>query len=158
MGSRRLNNHVRPAFTLVELVMCMVLMAIFTAIAAPRYAQSIAHYRVDVAARRLAGDLNWARTLARTSSSSQSVVFNTITSTYTLSNISNPDNPSQTYSVNLLGDPYKATLSSASFNGSTTLSFDGFGTPSATGTAVLTCGSATKTITVNADDGAVSVQ
>jgi prepilin-type N-terminal cleavage/methylation domain-containing protein len=158
MGSVRLKYHVPAAFTLVEMVMCMVIMVIFTAIAAPKYAQSIANYRVDVAAKRLAGDLNWARTLARTSSTSQSVVFNSTSSTYTLSNINNPDNPSQIYSVNLLGDPYKSTMTSVSFNGATTLTFDGFGTPSASGTAVLTCGSATKTITVNADDGAVSVQ
>jgi prepilin-type N-terminal cleavage/methylation domain-containing protein len=158
MSSSQLKAHVPAAFTLVEMVMCMVIMVMFTAIAAPRYATSIAHYRVDVAARRLAGDLNWARALARSSSTSQSVVFNSASSTYTLSNVNNPDNPSQIYSVNLLGDPYKATLTSVSFNGATTLTFDGFGTPSASGTAVITCGSATKTITVNADDGAVSIQ
>lgn len=138
--------------------MCMVIMVIFTAIAAPRYARSIAYWRVDTAARRMAADLNWARSLARTQSASQSVVFSTSNSTYTLSGVNDPDKPTRTYSVNLASDPYKSTLSSVSFGGTSTLTFDGFGSPSSSGTAVLTCGSATKTITVNADDGAVSVQ
>lgn len=157
MGENSFIIQPRRGFTLVEMVMCMVIMVIFTAIAAPRYARSIAHYRVDMAARRLSGDLNWARTLARTQSQSQSVVFNSSASSYTLSNVPNPDNASQTYSVSLSSDPYDSTLTSVSFTNGT-LTFTGFGAPSSAGTVVLTCGTFTKTITVSADDGAVSVQ
>ncbi|HEY1686402.1 MAG TPA: GspH/FimT family pseudopilin [Tepidisphaeraceae bacterium] len=157
-GARVNQNSQRSGFTVVEMVMCMVIMVIFTAIAAPRYAESIAHYRVDMAARRLSGDLNWARTLARSTSTSVSVSFNTTSSAYTLNGVADPDMPTQTYSVNLLNNPYKSTLSSASFNSATTLTFDGYGSPSSAGSVVLTCGSFTKTISVSADDGAVSVQ
>ena len=146
------------AFTLVEMTMCMVIMLLFAAIAAPRYANSIARYRADMAAKRLAADVNWARALARTGSTSRSITFNTGTSTYTLTGVSNPDSPSSTYSVNLSLSPYKSTITSASFGATSTLTFDGFGTPSNAGTVVITCGATSKTVSVNADDGAVSVQ
>lgn len=156
--SQTRRQYGRTAFTLVELVLCMAILAIFAAIAEPRYMRSISHYHADVAARRLAADLDWARALAKSTSADQVISFDLTHSTYTLAGVADPDNQSQTYSVNLAGSPYQSTLSSASFGGAATLTFDGFGTPSSSGSATITCGDATKTVTVNADTGAVSVQ
>src|SRR5688500_9245400 len=69
---RRPRRQTRAAlgFTLIEIVMVLFIMAIVAAMAAPRYSQAIARYRLESAAGRVAADLEYARALARSTSTS----------------------------------------------------------------------------------------
>lgn len=147
----------RRAFTLIELVIVVLIMGIAAATAAPKFARSLRQSRLDAACLRIKADLNLARQTAISRSSTQSVQFTVGSSTYSLPGITHPDHPSLTYSVNLSGEPYEATVSAVSFGGSATLQFDRFGKPSAGGTVTVTAGSSTKTLTVEATNGVVTI-
>src|SRR5687767_1140695 len=63
------------ALTLVEMVLVVAITALISAIALPRYANSIARYRAESAARRVAADLALAQNSASTTGRPQSIVF-----------------------------------------------------------------------------------
>src|SRR5437762_6551307 len=63
------------AFSLIEMVLVLTIIAIASAIAVPRYVGSIARYRAETAARRVAADLALAASHAADSGKTQSVVF-----------------------------------------------------------------------------------
>lgn len=128
-------NGRRPgrAFTLVELVLVTVIVAIFASIAVPRYANFVAQQRADAAAGRIKTDLALARRQARFSSTARTVTFDVGADSYTLVGMEDPDHPAQTYQVNIAAEPYNARITSVDFNGDTQLTFDGYGTPVDTG-------------------------
>src|SRR3954469_1258777 len=105
----------RRAFTMVELVMAMAIMAILAAIAIPRYASAISSYRARAAAQRIVHDLAQVQSLARTTSSSQTIVFST--TGYQISNLRDLDTASTTYAVQLSAEPYKAAIASVNLTG-----------------------------------------
>jgi prepilin-type N-terminal cleavage/methylation domain-containing protein len=146
------------AFTLVELVLTIAIIAILSAIAEPRYANSLALYRSQVAAQRIVADLNFARWQARSSSSGQSIVFNTSNNSYSLPGAAGLSGQPSPYTVNLSSEPYNATLLTASFGAGAALSFDRYGQPSSGGMITLASGTAQRTITVDPNTGLGSVQ
>jgi len=145
------------AFSLLEVVLVLALIGIVAAIAVPRHASALARYRAESAARRIAADLEYARSLAESSSSHQIIVFDTAADTYTLVGRSDPDDPGQTYTVVLDESPYHATLAAAGFGGTAKVAFDGFGMPSAGGAVQIQVGPYAYTVSVDAESGAVSV-
>lgn len=147
----------RRAFTLVELVLVLAIMATLAALAIPRYANAIANSRLNSAAQRVAADIALAQATARTTGSRQTITFTLATSRYTLSANTDLAASANPYTVDLTADPYRATLATASFAGSTTLTFDPFGFPLATGSVAVRVGTAQKTVTVAAN-GRTSIQ
>jgi len=147
----------RKAFTLIELVMVIAIIAVLAAIAMPRYAASLARYRLDAAARRVVADLTMAQTRARITSASQTVTFSTATSQYTLAGMADPEHPSATYAVRLSDDPYSATIYSCSFTNAA-VTFNGYGLPDGAGAVIIQSGSMSKTVVVDADTGVASIQ
>lgn len=157
----------RSAFTMVELVLTMAIMAVLATIAIPRYARSIASYRAASAAQRIVADINLARASARAASTSQTIVFTPGTgSSYSLANVKDHKTSASTYSVDLTEEPYYARISSVSStrlaaiaaNGVVTLTFDGFGVPDGAVTLVLQSGGTQKTVTVDSATGGCSIQ
>jgi prepilin-type N-terminal cleavage/methylation domain-containing protein len=144
-------------FTLIELVIVVLIMGIAAATAAPKFAHSLRQSQLDAACLRIKADLNLARQTAIGRSSSQSVQFTAGSGAYTLPGMTHPDHPSLTYSVNLSGEPYAATVSAVSFGGSSTIQFDRFGQPNAGGTITVTVGASTETVTVEATNGVVTI-
>lgn len=138
--------------------MVLAIVSVLAGIAAPRYAQSLARYRADMAARRIASDLALAQTRARTTSTSQTIIFDVTNNQYTISGLADPDNRSQNYVVNLKDEPYLATIGTASFGGAGTLTFNGYGDPANAGTITIISGAWTKQITLSAQTGLVSIQ
>jgi general secretion pathway protein H len=146
------------AFTLVELVMVLVLMALAAALAAPRYASSLNRYRVEAAARRVAADLAYAQARARATGVSRVVAFDRAADCYILVGESHLNKPGSNYVVDLTVAPYHSSITSANFNGAGTVSFNPFGVPSAAGTIRIRCGNLTRQVVVEATTGVASVQ
>lgn len=169
----------RSAFSLLELIIVLAIMAILASMAIPRFGSAATRYRVDAAARRVASDLVRARKHARHSSTSQTVIFDVARDSYRLSGISDPDHPQEKYQVWLAESRYYASIVSANFNGQQQVEFNGFGLPvgleqqadifvydksetpvvvgQAGGAVVVQVGDKRRTIVVHADTGEVSV-
>jgi prepilin-type N-terminal cleavage/methylation domain-containing protein len=147
----------RPAYTLVEIVVVLAIMAILWAIAAPRYAAAMSRYRAEAAARRIAADLAMARQQAIQTSSSVTVSFDQINNAYTIPGITSLDRKSSNYTVNLAADPYQVTLGTVPFLlGQVT--FNAYGSADQSGTITVQSASGFQwTITLEATFGKVSV-
>ena len=146
------------AFTLIELVFVTAIIAIACAIVIPHWSNSVRNYQVTLAARRIAADLSWAQACANSTSSSVTVTFNVTAGKYQLTGIPDPDRPNQPYAVDLTADPYRASLGSASFANATSITFNGYGTPTQGGTVIVSSGGAQRTVTLDAATGQVTIQ
>lgn len=147
------------AFALIELVIVLAIIGIIAAMALPRFAGANAHYRAELAAKRLQRDLQYARQLAITRSTAQQVTFNTAAGTYELIGQPDPDRPTKPYLITLSDSPYRVKISSANFGGGPTLTFNGFGVPtSGTGGVRLTHGDWKYDVFVEAGTGMVYVK
>lgn len=129
--------------------MVVAVMVVLAAMAAPRYARSLARYRADVAARRIAADLAFARERARATSRTVTVTFNEAAGTYTIDGMTDPDRPAGDYTVRLGDEPYRCTLGGVGFGGETRLVFNGFGVPRAGGSLKVAAGPWTRTVSVD---------
>ncbi len=147
----------RQGFTLFELVLVLAIFAVIASIAAPRYASAISRFQVDTVARRLVRDLTTARERARAQGADQTVDFTVGADTYTVTGLTGLDG-SANYTVDVSGEPYNATITSARFSGQSSVVFDGYGVPTSGGTVVLRSGSFTKTVTVHPQTGKAAVQ
>ena len=156
-----IRNDLRPhhaAFSIVELLMVLCIMAVLSAIAIPRYAASLARYRADATASRIAQDLEMIQSRAYSLSTTQSVIFSVSSNSYQVVGMSDPSLSSQPYIVRVSAAPYCATLQTVNFGGSNTISFDAFGQPATSGTVVISVGQEQRTVTINQSSGRASVQ
>jgi prepilin-type N-terminal cleavage/methylation domain-containing protein len=153
------------AFSLVELVMVLVIAGVIAAIAVPRMSGSIGRQRALAAARRVAADLETARTAAMAGSASRKVVFSPARSAYGTPGMTGTlDQRSTIYLVDLTRPPYNASLAAANFNDSASLKwagvydsdaaqevvFDGFGRPDSTGWVFVSSGGVYYKVTLDA--------
>ena len=145
----------RPAFTIIELVIVILITSIFAAVAAPAFLDSLLFHRVESAARRVKADIDYQCQRARLTSTAQSITF--VASTYTLGGAKGLNDPTQVYTVNLLQSPYSLDSAVANFAGTQVITFDGYGTPSSGGTVVLTAKTHQCTITVNGATGKTAI-
>lgn len=148
----------RHGLSILEVICALAIIAVFAAAGTPRFAKAIAARRAESAARRLAADLEWLRTTACVTSTSQSASFNAAANSYNLAGFTDPDLPGTAYTVNLAGGTYKATIASINLSGATTLSFNGYGIPSVGGTIVVQSGQSTRTVLIDGTSGAISWQ
>jgi prepilin-type N-terminal cleavage/methylation domain-containing protein len=145
-------------FSLLELVITIAILVIISSVGYRVYGTSLTRYRADAAARRVANDLNLAQSRAYSRSAAQSVVFDVPASSYQITGMNDINQPTQPYVVQLSGQPYYATINSASFAGSPIAAFDVYGMPASPGTIVVTVGATTRTITVDQSSGRATVQ
>jgi prepilin-type N-terminal cleavage/methylation domain-containing protein len=150
------NLHYR-AFTLVELVVVVLILAIFAAVAVPTFTDSLLFHRVESAARRFKADIDLTRHTARLTSTSQTLTV--LNDTYsTTPAVVNLDRPNQVYTVDLGEPPYELIILAADFGGRTDVTFDGFGKPSSGGTIILmTSPDHRCTLTLDATTGEVTI-
>lgn len=131
----------RPAaFTVIELVMVLSIMAMFGAMAVPRFANFFAQQRAESSVRRIETDLALARRQAKLTGSQRTVDFDLSRDRYTLPGIADPNHPDRTYVVDLSQPPYEASIVSADFGGTAVATFDGYGATLYGGTVVIEVG------------------
>ena len=152
--------RLRPSFTFLETVVVLAIIGIMAAIAIPRYAGALTNQHIEAAARRIVVDLARAQRKAKASSASQSVLFSVEDNSYTLPGVADMDHSGSVYTVELSQPPYEATLLSADFDGTQEMIYDGYGIPldGVGGSVLIQVGSLFKTITVDGETAAVSVQ
>ena len=150
----RLTSH---GYTLIEIVVVLAIVVVLWAVAAPRYGNSLCRYRAEQAARRIAADLLLARSQAKMTSKTRTLTFNTSGGTYSM-DVQGLAASSTQYSVNIAGDPYYASFASVSFNNTSAVTFDQYGSCDNSGTIVVQCGGVQNTITVESTAGKVTVQ
>ena len=144
-------------YSAVELVIVIMLIGIFSAVAIPRYVDSLSAYRADAAARRIVVDVHQARNEAENSSSSRTIAFTVAENGYQLNDTAGLNRASAGYVVRLAGDLYQAKLASVDFSGASEVTFDGFGRPDTGGTIVVQSGNHVRTIVVNGETGKATI-
>jgi prepilin-type N-terminal cleavage/methylation domain-containing protein len=146
------------AFSLFELAIVTAIIAIFAAIAIPRFGSSIALRQVEGAALRIAADLELARRHAMTASINQEVRFvGGQNSGYTLVGLTHPDNSGEEYVVSQAGDLNNVEAVSIDFGGDLVVIFDMYGKPDSGGTVEIRAGDHYRTVTLDAETGRPSV-
>lgn len=143
----------KRAMTLLELTIVIVIIAIVSTMAVPRYADAMVRQRVSAAARRLAADLNLARREARVAGASRTIKLDLTRDSYVVDGMSDPDHPSRVYVVDLSVAPYEADLLSTTLGEDATLTYDAYGLPDRGGSIILRVGGEYASVTVNAACG-----
>lgn len=133
---------------MVELVIVVIIIGILGAVAVPRYLDTLANYRANATARRIVADLKMAIRRAQQTSTSQTVVFDVVDSSYEVTGMNDLDRSSEVYEHRLPEIVDQAKLVSADFGGSSTLAFDIYGRPSSAGTIVFNVGRSDQTIEI----------
>jgi hypothetical protein len=139
-------------------VIIVLIAGILASAAVPAVTHSLSAHRVQSAAQRVKLDLEHARRRARVSSTSQSVEFDSASSSYTLPGISHLDHPGIGYAVDLAGPPYNSLIASADFGGDEQVIFNGYGLPDSGGAVVLQSGRHQRTVTLDAEQGKATIQ
>jgi len=155
-------KQTKPAFTMVEMVLVLVIIALVAGIAMPRFSQAIARQQLEGAVRRVTADLAYAQKRATQTSTPQTVMFDITSGIYVLNQTPDPNNASQTYMVDLTHEPYNATINNVEFkaaadaSGDPVVIFDIYGTPDSGGTLTITVGKKSTIMTLNAQTGKVT--
>lgn len=156
----------RSGFTAVEIVVVVLVIGVFAAVAVPRYAGSLAHARLEAAAQRIAADLARLQRLARTTGDTVTIEFAmdenvseyAVASDWQPGDLDSPRNAAEPIEVvDLTVYPYEVTIASADFNNDPILKYNGYGVPDSGGTIVLRVGQSTKTILVDPQTGLPSI-
>lgn len=151
-----IDTHYR-SFTLVDLIMSLVVIVIIAAIAAPRYYNSLTRYRVEAAARRVATDFALTQRMARNTSASKTIIFDSANNRYQISTLTDLDNPGDPYIVYLQDPPYQAELGLIDLGGDWKVIFDGFGIPDSGGFVDVQIGNVRYKVVLNEITGAAEV-
>ncbi len=147
----------RRAYTIIEVIFVLLIVAILSGIAAPRYAYSMSRYRSEAAARRLAADLALARSTAQQTSTSVVVTFDTLNNAYTMGGVQSMSKTSTTYSVSFASSAYRSSFATIPFTNNQ-LTFNQYGAADQSGQIVVQSGGVQHTVTVEATTGKVVVQ
>jgi prepilin-type N-terminal cleavage/methylation domain-containing protein len=167
------NRELRPvkrAFTLIELMVVIVILAIAAAIVVPM-ASSAGAMQLRSAVNMVSADLEYAKSMAISRGQMYSVVFDPAAESYQIEDpngnvIPHPVKKGFNYVVNFRTDGRlgQVNIVSASFNGGNQVKFDYLGSPfdSAdkaldSGVVTLQVGSASRTVTVEPVTGFIRI-
>src|SRR5262245_733888 len=138
-------RKVRRGFTLIEVLLVVAIIAVFAALAIPRYSNAVHRYRADAAARRINADIAFAQSRARTAGASRSIVFNVGGSSYQIPSEKDLNRSLNTYTVNLAANPYYVSISTVNFSGGASITFNGYGVPDTSGSVQIRAGNVLRT-------------
>jgi len=161
----------KSGFTLVELLVVVVILAIAAAMAVPMFSGA-AGFQVQSAANMIAADLEYAKSMAISRQQQYGIVFDSAADTYQVVDqndtvIEHPVKVGFQYTVNFSGDSRlkSVDLATANFDGTDTIKFDYLGSPLRSdgnpmnsGTITLQGGGTAMTVTVEPVTGYIRVQ
>lgn len=174
-------HHARNAFTLLETILVIVLVGVVAAVGVPRLVENADRRQLLAEARRLAADLNLARTRAASTSLAYRVTFDCDRDQYSilpedaeraarvqegLTSIDGTTSPTgeetaidlaSASRTEMLRVTRAARLERLDLGGATDVVFNGFGAPDRGGIVVLTRGKYSISITIEKDRGAVII-
>ena len=162
MTSDRCNRTAEGrAFTLVEILVVVVILALIAGLVIPMVVDTD-DLRATAAARMVATDLQYAQNIAITTQQNVTVAFDAGEGTYALSNASGAlihPMKKTAFTIDLKGEDgwERVELVSASFGGGATVTFDELGAPSSAGTVTVKAGGMIYQISVAAATGRVTV-
>jgi len=153
-------NSPAEAFTLLEILVVVVILAIAAAIVVPAFSSS--SLQAVSAARMITADLQYAQNVAITSQGPVTVTFDPADNSYSLSNASglliHPMNKGA-YSIDFGSQSGFGQLGivSASFGGTSAVTFDELGAPDSSGNVAVQAGASAYVINVAGITGRVTV-
>jgi prepilin-type N-terminal cleavage/methylation domain-containing protein len=164
---------VRRGFTMIEMVVVLVILAIAAAIVVPM-ASSAGTTQLRAAVNIVAADLEYAKSMAISRGQRYAVVFDPATETYRIADesgttIAHPVKQGFPYSVDFRADSRLGSVDivTASFDGATAVSFDYLGspysgtgpgaTPMNSGVITLRAGGTMRTVSVEPVTGFISI-
>lgn len=176
MYRNRQRKLVRYAFTMIELIVVMLILAIAAAVVVPM-ASSAGSMQLRAAGNMVAADLEYAKSMAISRGVSYAVVFNAATETYQIEDLSKAvsdpqrviDHPVKKgfkYVVDFRRDGRldRVDIVSANFNGTNQVAFDYLGSPFDgssnplnSGVVTLQASSATRMVRVEPVTGYITV-
>jgi len=159
----RARRSIRSGFTLIEVVIVLLIVGTMAAIAMPRFARSLDRYRADASARRIVADFDQARSAARATSASVTVVFDVAAERYSIPELADLNGSSGGYVVELHGGSYRCRIVSAAFDtgfesNDPTVIFDGYGRPDSGGAVVIRVGEFVRMIAIDRDSAQATIQ
>lgn len=137
-----------PAFTAIELLLVMAIIATFATIAIPRINNVLCRQRADLAAQRLASDISRVAALARSTSRTWTITFTRSAARYTVTG-TDASGTAVTWTVRLAEEPYTCRMAAVEFGVDQALSFNGHGIAGESGRVELTAGTATTIMSVD---------
>jgi len=150
----------RQGFTLVEIILVILILAITATIGLDAIANTEATFRADRAARELMTAIKYARTLSITTGGTYGVEFDTVKGQFSVFNttgsnvVAQPLSTGGTYIVKLSQPEIAGTTMTVSLANATTNPYDliyaSLGTTSNNGTVVFTYAGYTKTVNIPA--------
>lgn len=130
-----MNSSKNKAFTLIEMLMVVVILAISALIVVPQMSAA-GTVQLRAASSVIAADLEYAKSLSISTQQWHSVVFNPAGDSYQIQDssgniVASNMNPSAQYIVDFSNNSRlsRVNLSVASFDGSSTITFDYLGSP-----------------------------
>lgn len=145
-------------FSLLEIAIVVLIVGVVATIAVPRYANALARYRIDAAARRIVADIEYARQRSRSSSTSTKVHFMVVPDIVHLIGVPGQDDPSVDYETKLREAPYHVAIDSVDFGGDNKIIFDGYGVPDSGGFVQIIVGTEVRKVSVDVNSGEVTIQ
>jgi type II secretory pathway pseudopilin PulG len=150
------------AFTLAELIVLILVLAITAAVVVP-HVSGMSAFQAMSAARAIAADLEYAQNVAVSAQQDVTVTFDTAQESYALTNASGLlEHPIEKSDFQVaFGSTEgfeKLDIVSADFNGGAAVTFDTLGSPDNGGTILLQAGPRRYRVTVGAGTGSVKVE
>ena len=149
-----------PAYTLIDLVITVAIVAIMAAIALPRYGRSATRYRADMAARRIRSDLELLRVRARAQGTDESGYFHVDGDYVQYWSDPDLDNAGKEYCVYLNQEPYRADIVEVNFDDGLEIRarYGNYGHPHWGGYVIIRVGDEKRKIVVDPDTGEATIE